>query len=71
MMKFQITNFPPPINLRRIRRNNCIMEADKSQINSNDQNSNVLNVNPFGHSEIGIWSLFGIWCLVLGIFTME
>jgi len=39
----------------------------KSQTNSNNQNSNVPNGTSFGHCEIGIWSLFGIWCLELGI----
>jgi len=41
----------------------------KSQINSNDQDSNVLNETCFVRSVIGIWSLFGIWCLILGIFN--
>jgi len=39
----------------------------KSQINSNDKNSNILNEICFGHLEIGIWNLFGIWWLELGI----
>ena len=39
----------------------------KSQINSNDQISNVRN--RFGHWKIGIWILFVIWCLGFGIFS--
>ncbi len=39
----------------------------KHQINPNDQMSNVSNEIRFGHSNIEIWSLFGIWCLELGI----
>jgi len=36
------------------------------QTNPNDQNHNVLNGISFGHWEIEVWSLFGIWCLELG-----
>jgi len=39
----------------------------KSQINPNNQNFNVSNETGFGYLIIGIWSLFGIWCLELGI----
>jgi len=39
----------------------------KHQINSNDQSHNVLNGIRFGHLKIGIWHLFGIWYLELGI----
>jgi len=39
----------------------------KFQTNPNNQNSNDQNMEKFGYLIIGIWNLFGIWYLVLGI----
>jgi hypothetical protein len=43
----------------------------KSQTNSNHQNTNDQNKVCFGHLKIGIWILFGIWCLEFGILNSK
>jgi hypothetical protein len=49
------------------------ISSSKFQINPNDRNSKFQTPSPFGIGgfEFGFWNLFGIWLLVLEIFSVS